>query len=295
MHFETTHYQRSGRFQPAALLYGLGAMLLCAGAGCVYQFLHGLSPFIILNLVLVGGLAAVVEIQTKKALRAGHVRNHGVAVLLAVGIALSAVLASYAWEYAQAVRALLRANPNLVIGPEDVLDRGAVGRWLEFRAEAGWTLTRHNTETRFNGGVVYVLWAAEALIPLIVAILEASRLKAIPYCEECRQWTTTDRVNLPGLGSSAVEPLLRTGNLEGVLALTSPESPDDSFWVSLMGHTCPGCQKTWLTVSEGKEEAQHGGKKRIVTRKLVENLVITPQHQKRLLERIQAESPARAA
>lgn len=293
MHFEATHYRRSGRFQPAALLHALGAMLLCAAAGCLYQFLHGLSPFILLNLVLIGGLAAVVEMQAKRVLVRGHVRNQGVAMLLAVGIALSALLASYAWEFFQDTRAALADRPGLAWA--DVLQGSVVARWLEFRAETGWTLRRHGSETRINGWIAYALWAIEALILLGIAVLQTPPLMAIPYCEDCLRWTATDRVNLPGLGSNAAEPLLRSGDLDGVLALRSPEAPDSSFWLSLMGHTCPGCQKTWLTVSEGHEETQRDGKKRIVTRRLTENLAITPRHQKKLLERIQAETPARAA
>lgn len=293
MHFEATHYQRSGRFQPAALLHGLGAMLLCAGAGCVYQILHGLSPFLILNVFFVGGLAFVIEGQTKRVLVLGHVRNLGVAVLLAVGIALSALLASYAWEFFRDIRSTLMVRPELSWA--DMLQGSVMGRWLQFTAETGWTMTRHNSKIRVNGMAVYALWAIEALILLGTSLLQTSHLKALPYCEDCRRWTATDRVNLPGLGSDAVEPLLRAGDLDGVLTLKSPESPDDSVWLSLLGHTCPGCQKTWLTVSAGHEERQHTGKKRIVTRRLTENLVITPRHQRQLLERIQAESPARAA
>lgn len=104
MRFEATYYQPSGWFQPVALLHVLGAMLLGAIAGCGYQYLNDLaqlerfpaSTSLPMQSVVMLILVAFASLRTETVVRVGHVRHHRVAVLVAVAISLSIVLASYA-------------------------------------------------------------------------------------------------------------------------------------------------------------------------------------------------------
>lgn len=287
-------YRPSGRFKPLAGGYALGAVLAGTLAGGVYQFAANLLPVLELRVGLVVLLGLAAFGLTTSVIDKGHVRGRGLALGVAGATALSMLLASYAWEYLDAVRALLAAHPELTL--QDVLEGFPVGRWVRFRVEHGWTSTRNGSTQYSDGLVVYAAWLAEALFVFACALGPAWGRAVQPYCEHCAQWMSpAEGFRLLGLGREMAQPLLDAGDLTSLLALQSPLEAEDTPRLSFISRACSTCKDTLLSVNEGRLKKGLDGQLSIAYAPLVEHALLSPEQRKQLRARALEQEQAYAA
>ena len=285
MEFQIAQYRPSGRFRVTVvplLAVAAGAVGLLAW---VYQLLNGVIPFIVLNLLTLAGFTLATVLIGSSVVHRAHVRNRRVGALVGLLVAGSGLSASYFWMYRAAVSDLLAENPGVT--REDVEAELPFARWINFRVESGWTLSRHGRDGgNLSGPFVYILWGLEALIVLGATALVTTGASAEPYCEDCKAWMPAKKTRVLGVGRADVEPLLQLGDLARVVSLEAPENAQRSRWISLDAESCPNCGRTYLSVSESEETVDRKGKTSIRTQSIASHLELGLKQAEQLKARV---------
>ncbi|MGH7132239.1 MAG: hypothetical protein ACREJO_09875 [Phycisphaerales bacterium] len=181
-----TKYKSSGQFTtgfvPLLPVMLGGAALLAV----IYQFAVHYCPLIKINFIICTLFALAVGWLVAKGLKLSKCRHAGVALLVAIPVALGAVLASHYVEY------LMQTSgaPGTV----------SLDRYIEYRINSGWMIgssssNSHKTSPDISGWGVWTLWTIEALLVIGIAAGFAFAAVDDPYCEECQQWATRKVVN----------------------------------------------------------------------------------------------------
>ncbi len=251
---DTRYYRHSGRFSPGGIVGALGLGLPAAVLmAFVYAYAIVYIPIIgIVSFILTGGFAAVVGAVVGLMLHTGKVRNTLVSYLTALPVALVALWASWvAWVYA-----LLRRGDAEISLLGLTLD--PVGLWQVIgviNEKGAWSF-KGATPT---GGVLWFLWACEALIIVGVSMAMAEGMVAEPFCEDCQTWCEEQK-SFALLGPATQEELVPRLELSDFVALKGLPAATASAFTRLDLHQCTQCRATLTLTGKAITVTQKGGK-----------------------------------
>lgn len=178
-------YQPSGAVGamalPLGLLYGALAATIC---GSLYQLLVEALPVRWVSPLITMLLGYFVGFFTAVGLRQGKLRNTQVAVVVLLAAAGAALAVTYWTSY---VRFLHFLDER---APEFVADAGTFPfrEWLRVKVHMGWSVGSHPNKSPLSGPVVYLVWAAEALTLVGVAVGAGLYVLDRPFCERSGTW-----------------------------------------------------------------------------------------------------------
>jgi hypothetical protein len=201
-------YRHSGKFNLSAVGLSLGAAAVAGfPLGLAYSYLIRWVPFIYLNMLATCAYGGVFGWMTMRLLKAGQVRNTGLAALCGLGAGL---LALYG-EWSGHIHTLFDEAP-WVCTPEEIL------RGMKILYEEGsWGMKSGGNVT---GIFLALVWIAEAgLIVGFAILLPWAFVKDTPYCEKSRRWldeqkkintleTITDPAQLAALKAGDIMPIV---------------------------------------------------------------------------------------
>ncbi len=260
-------YETSGFFRSTSILLALAATVAGIALGWVYTLATRLIPIIQLNLLVTFSFGALLGGGLAWAIRKGHCRNRGLAVLLALPVALVPLASSYWFSYQSAVSMVRQIDPEQPFTLSD---------YLAMRQRSGWKISDHGHDpSSVDGWMVDVVWAGEALIVLGMVMFIALRAAQNPYCERCNEWGIHRALVIGGRGRGDVQPLLEKGDIDAVMALT--RSPDaDAVALTYAGTVCPSCSETGFLSIEELIVIKKGKKRNTKKTVLIKNVVLTP-------------------
>ena len=260
------YYVESGQVNPVGALTFLGLGALAAlGLGAAYAYLSFYIPLVYVNLIIAGGFGFALGWVAAKIAKMAKVRN--ASVLLGGGFLIGLLGLYFAWVFwihAFSEFSMLSFNPGDIFNIMQLL--GITGVWEIF----GSTPT---------GGMLYLIWALEAIIIIgVCVVVTKAFFTRQPYCEDCNTWTEemviSDRIE------PIAEPKAFIQRLEAkdFTALTSLERVAADFPVRTKVEIsdCPDCNgNAYLTVELVKVTVDDEGKTSTNLIPLVENLKIS--------------------
>lgn len=239
---EVATYRHSGKFAPSLILVGAG---LAVGASLPLAWLYALGiyyiPFVYLNVLLTLGFGWALGALVVWVLRGCRVRNTTLALLTALGV--TALAFYFHWA----------AWVSTVLGSGDV-EVGVLDAALQPAALWSVVLAINETgawgfgESPVTGGVLWAIWAVEALIVFGVALFWTHvAFQDVPYCEVCDSWCEKEK-NVARLTGPDPDVILDavTGKDFAALA-TFPRVPldaDAGGWLEFDCECCPKCGRT---------------------------------------------------
>jgi hypothetical protein len=292
-------YSPSGFFQPLTFALFLAATAGGFAAAWVYQLAMHWIPFIYLNLLICAGFGFGLGWAASWAIKTGHCRNRMIALLLALPLVVVAIGGSHFWEYTRFisdVRENVAKEKNLELTNAEVRAELPFSKYVELKVEEGWQVSNHGSSgSKMNGFMVYVVWGIEALILLGIAIGMTWKAVGEPYCERCNLWGAEKKMLLQGLSRADADPLLQSGDLDGVIQLPLPADPNLSVALALTATLCPRCADTsFLTVEEKRVTAKKKGKPQEATTALIKHAVMRTDQRSKFLDRLEPKATAAA-
>lgn len=245
----TAYYSHSGKFAPDAPLV---AMAVGVPTALVLSWLYAYAilyiPIVgLVTFILTGGLGACVGIAVGLVLKQRKVRNKAVA--WGVGLFVGFVTLWLSWV--SWIVGLVRRGDEDISWLGVLFSPGGLWQVIEKVNEVGAWSFKGATPT---GGILWALWAAEALIIVGVAAWIAALMIDDPYCETCGTWTTGRQgvaTSAKGDASSLREALERK-DFAGALAGAGP-AVNVVEWLRYDVHECGQCGDTnTLSVIEVK-------------------------------------------
>jgi hypothetical protein len=121
-----------------------------------------------------------------------------------------------------------------------------------------------------TGTMLWIVWAAEALLVAIIASVIAAERAARPFCEDCGYWCEkhADLFAIPATAADSLVQAVRESDHSQIARLRSSPLPDSgSSTVGATLHSCPACDQSFADVSH-----------RIVKKKETKVKVLLKQH-----------------
>jgi len=224
-------------------------------------------PFVFLNCFITFGYGVVVGLATIYGCKLGKVRSLPIACAVAL---LAAVLADYfGWVFW-----IFFAVNNIIILPSDIF------LFLSSLAEAGSWSIGDSTPT---GTLLYLIWIAEAIAIILLAIVVTHELFADEiFCERCQKWLPAPvRVGpLEALPEKSLTSAFLPTSLLDLQAVTTSEPVSTILEL----RQCPSCGLVnLLTVKAEVKSQDKRGKISSETLTLEHNLLIDSDLFKRLI------------
>jgi hypothetical protein len=275
-------YAPSGFFRPLTFALFLAATVAGMAVAWGYQLLMDWMPLIYLSILVCMGFGFLLGFAGAWAIKTGHCRNRMIALLLAVPLVGGSIAATYYWEYQRFIGEVREARPDLA-------DQVTFKIFLDARRERGWEISNHGSSgTPLKGDVIWGLWFIEAALILGTGGVLIWRAVNEPYCERCNQWGAPRKMLLPGLKRGDAEPLLSSGDLDGVIGMPLPADGSPQVALALTATLCPACKETgFLTVEEKIVVARKKGKPQEKTTKLVVHAVLRADQREKFLQRLE--------
>lgn len=183
-----TYYSHSGKAPFGGLLLGL-ALGLVAGPllALLYSYITLYLPFIYINFLISLGFGIGVGLPVGFGLKTGKVRNSPIALALGGAISLWAFYFVWAiWVFAL----LQRAGSEEVRLLDVILSPLGLGSAiLKINETGAWTMFGFPV----SGIFLWLVWAIEALIILILPLITAWGFVSDPFCETCNRWTEEEK------------------------------------------------------------------------------------------------------
>ncbi len=282
-----TRYKPSGKTSARLIPAALVGAAIAVGLAWPYQALINWVPFIYINLVIWIGMAIVVGAITVFVCSVGHNRNRLVGILVGAVIASAAVAGSHYWSYRSA-RAEIREELAKDMSPAEVdeliANEVTLRRYLDVRAEAGWSLGTRSSDGKGDlvGPVVWIIWGIEALGLLFAAVYMGG--KGSPFCEKCNTsideqplFTRTD-LDLGDLGA-----ITEAQHVEALVEIPPRSEPSSGgLRVKYAAHVCPTCDgDVYLTVTSVMPSVKEDDSDEEKT--VHEEVVLQREHYNRLL------------
>lgn len=111
-----------------------------------------------------------------------------------------------------------------------------------------------------TGTMLWIVWAAEALLVAIIASVIAAARAGEPFCEECGYWCERhpDLFAIPATAADALVQAVRESDHSHITRLRTGPLPDNGAGtVGATLHSCPSCDQSFADVSHrfarGKE------------------------------------------
>jgi hypothetical protein len=257
------YYQESGKAnaQGIAMVVG-GGLAAAALLGAIYAYASFYIPLIYLNVLLTVFFGVGLGWVLGKAAYHGKVRNANLMMAAAALIGLVGIYVAWVfWVHAFTEQEILSFAPGDVTDMMSLLS--FTGVWSIF----GWTP---------SGFALYAIWAIEALIVIIAAVVLAVGASGRqPFCEECDNWTEETLVSnhlAPIQNPAELIRLLESRDMSGITNLENIDESDlQRTKVELL--KCPGCGNAhFLTVEHIEVTFDNDGKPSDEEVVIVENL-----------------------
>lgn len=280
-------YQHSGGI--GAL--GIPLMLLLGGAsafvlGVIYSFALAWIPIIYINFLLTAGFGALIGLIVGACGKAGNVRNPMVIGIFGLLIATFGLYV--AWAFDCRARFGGQVCPGPLFLPPDL-----ISYITQFYQQGFWGLGRGNVMV--SGIFLGLIWLAELGVILGLGWLLAHGFVAsLPFCEHCDRWAEQQqevaRVQPSETDMLALE-LLCDGQISALRSFQQ-SPPDADAFIRIDTAHCPDCQSSnFVTVSLIEVTQDKDGDRRLASRALIENMIVTDGDFK-LLHEIVPELPA---
>lgn len=292
---KAVYYEPSGEVTAAGLAAGAGGGLAVGVVlAFAYSYLIRYVPIAQVNVLCTlgygAGLGAAVGLLTKW----GKMRNNAVGLLTAVVVSA----ASYYFSWAVWLSILLSGGEESVSSITVALNPSVSWEVLQRINETGtWSLGR--SKAPFAGGALWFVWAAEALMVLVVAPLVAWRFQtAAPFCEPCQTWCDEER-GLASLGPAHPDDVKQRCEAKDFQSLRAvgPRGADAPEWYRLDLHRCPVCGRTnALSVQRERLKVDKKGNASVDSKGLFKGLMLSEAdvQQLRQMSNAQAEPQAQA-
>jgi len=281
-------YKHSGKAPLMGLFFiGIAGFIAVPILGLIYGVLTRVIPFIYINaLVLIGFVYAISYVLSQVA-KFGKIRNM---ILLGLAGFFFGLLADYiGWV---AWLAVTVGDPWFLVEfffPADIF------YIITLVAEEGaWSISG----TTPTGVFLYILWAIEAIIVIGgIPYLTLEMLSKIPFCEESDAWAdkrTQIGAFTPIANPAQFKDAVSQGNFSAFNELkTSPEN--DRRYTALEVFECEQCRNFFmLNVTDVTIKINNKGKAEAKTKKILNNLLLTPIQLADLKRLAQTESPVPA-
>ena len=264
-------YRPSGRIRLGAAALALLATFVVGGAiGWLDAAALGVLPATFaLALPLTLAVAVLLAVVAGRAVRLGHFRSPGVAMVVGVLLAITVDAASFEFtrlRYPAALHdalerqeAVLRRtdeargfhNVNGKTVRMDLLVHPPVpsvasleteltpAAFVRERLDVGWSFRSLDGAT-FKGPLVIGVWAAEFALLALGAAFGAAAAARDPYCETCGRFATARTTRLVNdVDFRAVRTAADEGRMAGVLELPRDAKAGKSVLIDAL--TCPAC------------------------------------------------------
>lgn len=259
-------YRPSGSTRMTIVPFSLAALAAAAIAGVIYTFISSFVPFVILTVLLVGGLGFVVGMIARFTCQFAHCRSRMLGLAVGTACGLTALASSYWCHYRLDRHALITSLPAAESAA--VSQAFTFNDWIELRKQAGWRVKGN----QINGGwVVGTVWAFEAFFVLALACSMGWQGGAEPYCEQCRAWPTSHFLTVKG--HNAEEFFANARNGSPLAALQFPKSDLTDVSLVFENHICKTCGSGFLDVKEESIKTKDG-KQQTTLKPLVEAILL---------------------
>lgn len=266
-----TYYKRSGKAPIGGilltLLFGLGSGIVLA---FVYVKLIRHLPIVYLGALATLGYGILLAVAIGFGLKKGKVRNSSVATVLAGLIAVA--LFYFVWSV-WVFDVLQRAGDQevslfgILTSPRDLGDL-----ILKFNETGTWGTRR----VIYSGTALWIIWAVEAGVLLLLPLLGSGLPDVLPYCETCDCWTeegTAPREFKCVTSKDELREIVRRKDYGTLLGF--PRKAGDTTFYRAKVHTCPQCRVlNVLNVEEVTLERDRYGNLNENRAQIIENLLI---------------------
>lgn len=276
-------YRPSGNFNPMVFGLAVVAVVLMFILGIVYQALTLLCPFIILNALILMGMAIAIGKSTEWTLRWGQCRHAAIGTVIGVVLASVALFASYRFSKGMIMQAAIddakeANNPDAVALAEHM----SFGDYVDIRKSEGWSVGMRRlgkSGIPINGMFVYLFWAIEAGTFALSGVVGASLATGRPFCETCGKWAgkPINVWSVRNVAASNVAEIKAADDLKGLFVAAAQKGmPTVTFNFNLA--TCPACSVPgYLTVEKETLTQDKDGKEKIEKTDVVSHILAEPQ------------------
>lgn len=273
-------YRPSGNWSLQLVTLAPAALVVCGALGVAYQVALHHIPFIYVDFLLTGLLAATIFAIVKEACRLGKCRNTRIGAALGAVAGTTGLVAAYAADHQLGA-------------PSGV---GFI-QYIQAKATMGYIVGRGGSGLPIAGVFAYGLWLLEAGVVFLSGVVGGGSGAEAPYCEECDTPARSKvrEFTISGVSAETAHAISTADSLAGLMAvpLTGPVPGGIELKYRVVG--CPRCKRLgYLAVSLTVPTATTlaNGKKQTKTTKLHDDVQLTTED----LEDVAAfDSAARAA
>lgn len=230
-------FKHSGRFSVGGLF---STLLKGAAVGALLGGLYGViayySPFFLINMCVLIGIAVAMGMMLQDFVRSGHIRSNAIAAL--VGALSGGVLLSVHWVV------WLRLTVEFW-----VLDFATILNAIQVVSLLGpWSIF----EWTPSSTALYVIWSVEALLIIVMpTVIARNAVRDTPYCEQTGKWAdveyTQKKFAICDIGG-VKEQLLQ--NPSAVVSLLKKPSKEDSEFLKFGLGKVEGSSLRTVTISK---------------------------------------------
>ncbi len=291
-------YKHSGRFRAGFLITAPCLVIPVALlASFIYTYANIYIPIVgIVTVFLLGGYAFLMGLTIAWLCRKLKVRNPA---LCWVSGALTGLLSLYL-SWAVFIFAMIARSESAQDVPFLAVLFSPLGIWEIARAinETGWFSIGSSSSTSVSGIFLWVIWACEALVIVLLPTVMAGKAIADElFCEKCNAWAE----HLKGV--MALEPALaadfahqaRGGDVSGLAKV--PAWNNSGFnWARLDLWRCAGCKEFFgLGVKEVTVKVDSKGNESSSESTLLPPLLINAEQYRQTMATVKAAQEAAAA
>lgn len=230
-------FKHSGRFSvPGLMMAVVKGAVIGAILGAVYGVIAFYSPFFIINMLVMIGVAIAMGMLLEKPVKAGEIRNLPVAALAGLTVAL-VMLAVHWVVWLRLGIGVWVFDLELILASLQVI--AAIGPWSIF----DWTP---------RGGTLFAIWGLEAVTLIVIPTVMAwNTVRDTPYCEDSGKWAEVEYTQKNFAASdveSVKQKLLQNPN--AVVELLQEPSEQDAEFLRFGLAKVPGSPLRTVSISK---------------------------------------------
>lgn len=240
------YYKPSGKFNLSGVALGLvGGFIVGLLLAYVYSYIISYIPFIYLNFLVTIGYGMALGAVIGLFMLWGNVRNRWVAASVALFVAFTSLYFSWAvWL------SVLFAKADIKFGALEIAQQpGFLWETIKKLNETGvWSIgsLRARQSVPISGVILWLVWAAEALIVLGVPVIAAvGAMSTEPFCEACQSWCrqTKELMLVKDLDSGELKRRIAAQDFDYFKSL-EPKKAGQLDWSRIEIYECPQCGQT---------------------------------------------------
>lgn len=241
------YYKESGKVNlpMTVIMMGVGICVIALLA-YGYALITSINPFIYFNFLATLIYALITGVICNLVKHSGKIRSYSAGIIVALILSLAGLFAVWVAHIAIVFEETFSfAILNFFDGIEMLSHQSfSIGRAMR------------SSSLEFSGGMLYFLWAIEALVLLIgpVFMVFAAGKNENVYCEDCDKWANDEKVflkkSLQPLTKNAVEQKVTSNAIQDLLQMDDAESDDPQYY-EVKFTSCKNCQQSYfLSVNE---------------------------------------------